>query len=655
MTIFPAHRTSKYFYLPACLSIFGLLLSGCGGGGGSTPPPVIITVSVPVARASLAATQTFTLSASTNDAKGVTWTASAGTVAPATSLNGASVIYTAPASGGNYTITAASVTSNATVASVAVAVTDLAGVTTYHNDLSRDGANTQEYALTPSAVNSGKFGKLFTCPVDGAIYSQPLWVPNLTVSGAKHNVIFVTTQHDSLYAFDADNTACQQLWHDNLIDTGHGAFAGETTVPSGPFNNLVGNGFGDIAPEVGVTGTPVIDPASGILYVVSKSVDSTATNFYQRLHAIDIATGNEKFTQPMSIASNITFPGTGDGGTTVTFNPRQQHQRAGLALVNGIVYVAWASHEDASPYYGWIAGFKASDLTPVSMLNVTPNVGFGGIWMGGGAPAADSSGNLYLITGNGGFDATSATPPNNDYGDAFLQLSPSLAITSYFSPADQASDQANDADFGSGGSAVVLNLTSGTLKHQVIGGGKDGTLVLLNGDQMGGPQGSVQIQTVDAGGGIFATGAFWNNNYYIAPIFAPLTAFSYNASTNLMSTAPTSVSVVTYGFPGATPSVSASGSTNGIVWALDNHLYCTNQSQGCGPAVLHAYNATNLTTDLWNSAQVPADAAGNAVKFTVPTVANGRVYIGTRGNNIGGLPGSTSVSGELDVYGLNSN
>jgi hypothetical protein len=230
-----------------------------------------------------------------------------------------------------------------------------------------------------------------------------------------------------------------------------------------------------------------------------------------------------------------------------------------------------------------------------------------------------------------------------------------LTVSSFFTPSDQATDDADDHDFGAGGAAVVLNLASGTLKHLVIGGGKDGTLYVLNGDNMGGLGDSNARQYVNIGTGIFATGAFWNNNYYIAGIGGPLVSYSFNSSTNLFNTANPSQSSTSYGFPGASPSVSSTGSSNGIVWALDNGNYCTPHSPGCGPAVLHAYNATTLSSDLWNSSLVPGDAAGNAVQFTVPTVANGKVYVGTRGNNTGGVFGSTSVSGELDVYGLKPN
>jgi hypothetical protein len=402
----------------------------------------------------------------------------------------------------------------------------------------------------------------------------------------------------------------------------------------------------------------VIDPATGTLYVVSKSMNSAGTVFYQRLHAIDITTGNEKFGGPANIGSSITFPGTGDGGSTVSFNPQQQNQRPGLALVNGVVYVAWSSHEDTYPYYGWVIGFNASSLSVASVLNITPNVLFGGIWMGGGAPSADSANHLYLITGNGGFDATSATAPNNDYGDSFLQITGGTTISSYFTPSDQQTDEDNDQDFGSGGSAVVLNVNSGALQHLVIGGGKDGALYLLNGDSMGGlddSSSSRSRQTFNIGAGIFATGAFWNNTYYIVPIFSPLVAYPFDTSTNMFNVAASTTAGTSMGFPGATPSVSATGNSNGIVWALDNHSYCTPQSSGCGPAVLHAYSAASVTTELWNSSLVATDAAGNAVKFTVPTIANGRVYVPTRGNNIGGAENSTTTPGELDVYGLQPN
>jgi hypothetical protein len=612
--------------------------------------PISVAVSPNLGGATI--TQQIQLTASvTNDigTDGVSWSVTAGGTLTGQTTTVASF---SAATAGVYTITATSIADHTQSATASIGVTDLQGVYSYHNDLARDGANLQEYALTTSNVATATFSKLFSCTADGAIYTQPLWVANLTISGVKHNVVFVATEHDSLFAFDADSKPCVQLWTVSLIDTNHGATSGEVTVPSGPTGFKVGSGHGDIQPEVGVTGTPVIDPSTNTLYVVSKSMNSAGTSFFQRLHAIDITSGNEKFEGPANITSSITFPGTGDGGSTVIFNALQENQRSGLALVNGVVYVVWASHEDVAPYYGWVIGFNASTLAVTNILNVSPNVQYGGIWMGGGAPAADANSNLYLITGNAAFDATNGSGPTNDYGDSFLQLSSGLGVTSYFAPSDQATDDADDHDFGAGGAAVVLNLPSGTLKHLVIGGGKDGTLYLLNGDSMGGLGDSNSRQNFNIGHGDFSTGAFWNNNFYIAGINGALVSYSFNTSTNLFNTSIASQSSTSYGFPGATPSVSSTGSSNAIVWALNNSSYCTTQSKSCGPAVLHAYDATTLTSDLWNSTLVTTDAAGNAVKFNVPTVANGKVYVGTRGNNTGGAFGSTSVSGELDVYGL---
>jgi hypothetical protein len=637
-------------------------LVSCNSDSNSTGPQ--ISVAVAPKRAALTIAQTLSLTASTNDTAGVNWTvsgsgcsgATCGSFSASKSTNGVAVTYTAPNSAGLYIATATSIT-NGSSASVSVGVTDLAGVTTYHNNNSRNGANTQEYALSTSTVTANSFGRLFSCSVDGAIYAQPLWISNLTIAGAKHNVVFVATQHNSLYAFDADsNTSpCTPLWQVSLTDSNHGGTAGETSVPSG-IGGVIGSGYGDITPEVGVTGTPAIDPATNTLYVVSKSVTGAAPTFFQRLHAIDTTNGSEKFSGPVTIAG--TYSGTGDGTNTTTFNPGQQNQRPALALNGGVVYIAWSSHEDHPPYYGWVMGFNASNLTPAGALNITPNVGYGGIWMGGGAPAVDSSGNLYLITGNGIFDATSPAAPNNDFGDSFLKLSSNLTVSQYFTPSDEATDNANDADFGSGGAAILVDVAPNGVNptHLVIGGGKDGTLYLLNRDNMGGSGDANAWQpfNFNNGVGIFGTGAFWNNNFYLAGAGGQLQCNTFNPSSAKMTTPASSTSAAVFNFPGSTPSVSASSATtNGIVWALDNSKYCTpGGNSGCGPAVLRAYDATNLANELWNSAQSANNSAGNAVKFTVPTVANGRVYVGTRGNNTGGASDSTSAAGELDVFGL---
>jgi hypothetical protein len=548
---------------------------------------------------------------------------------------------------GTHSIVATSVANATQTASAVAAVTDLPGVYTYHNDLARDGANTQEYALTPANINTSSFGKVASCAVDGAIYGQPLWVANVTVGSTKHNVVIVTTQHDSLFAFDADSTPCAPLWTVNLIDAAHGGTSGETPVPS----TSVGVGYGDIQPEIGVNGTPVIDPVTGILYVVSKSISMTPTTFYQRIHAVDITTGSEKPGSPALIAAAV--PGFADGKTTVAFNPMQQNQRAGLALVNGTVFIAWGSHEDSVPWYGWIMGYQYAHgaWTQTAAFNTTPNTREGGIWMGGGAPSVDSGNYLYFLTGNGAFDANSATAPNNDYGDTLLQVNTALQVSSYFTPSDELADDQGDKDFGSGGSSMLADLPAGnTVTHALVCGGKDGTLYVLNRDLLGGFGDSAAVQTIPLGHGMFSTAAMWNGYLFVAGSGGPLNAYQLNSSTVQFTLASSSSHV--YGFPGSTTSVSAAASLGGVVWAIDTHSYCTHQSSACGPAVLHAYDAANLTAELWNSSMIAADTAGNAVKFSVPTVANGRVYVATRGNNAGGADNSTSTPGELEIYGL---
>lgn len=620
-----------------------------------------ITVSVSPKRAAVVVGQTVSITPTTSDLLGVNWVATGsacsgtgcGSFSANSGLTGSAVTYTAPTVPGNYTITAKSVYDSTVSASVSLAVTDLPGVTTYHNNLARNGANTQEYALSPATVTTSSFGKLYSCPVDGAIYAQPLWMPNLTISGLTRNVVFVATQHNSVYAFDADKngSSCVPLWHANLIDSAHGGTTGESAVPAGVAGAPIGTP--DITPEVGVTGTPVIDPATKTLYVVSKSWVSSSTHFYQRLHAIDLLTGNEKFSGPVTIAA--TFPGSGGGSaTSVNFDPQTENQRPGLALVNGVVYIAWSSHGDAGTYFGWVIGYVANNLSQAAVFNDAPDVTKGGIWMSGGAPAADSSNNLYLITGNSVFDASSSSPPNRDYGDAFLKLTSNLTVSQYFSPSDQASDNTNDQDFGAGGAAVLADLPANGANptHLVIGGGKDGALYLLNRDNLGGVGDANAWQKISTvGSGIFATGAMWNSHFYIAPLNSSLTDYMLSPTTAKLSVAATSTTP--FQFPGATPSVSSKpDNSNGIVWALEQSNYCTAESLGCGPVVLHAYDASNIATELWNSSQGSGNAAGYAVKFTVPTIANGKVFVGTRGNNTGGADSSTSIPGELDIYGL---
>jgi hypothetical protein len=657
-----------------CIAVAMLALTGCGGGGGSFVAPSA-TVAISPKRAAVAAitqTQQFTATVTGNVSDlSVTWSvdtiaggnATVGTI-------GSSGLYTPPAAGGTHTVTATSVALSTSSASVSVAVSDLAGVFTYHNDVSRDGADTQEYALTAATVGSSTFGKLFSCAVDGAVYAQPLWVPGLTIGGGSHNVLFVATQHDSLYAFDADATPCVTYWQAKLLDTLHGGTANETPI----IWNDVGNCFGDIYPQVGVTGTPVIDPGTNTIYLVSSSEVGTVGGncsyapgtFFRRLHALDLATGSEKFNGPVSITASV--PGVGDGGTTVNFDPQKHHQRSGLALAGGTVYVPWSAHEDATPYHGWLMGYSASDLSQApSVFNTTPNGGLGGIWAAGGAPAIDSLGDVYLSTGNGIFDANSTTSPFTDYGDSILRLHPSsgstlnglnLSLAGWFTPYDQATLAQYDADLGSGAVVLLPDQTSGP-EHLLAQLGKEGVVYLIDRDNMGqfNPTDNSQILQSFSGtsGGFWGAPAFWQNGLYFAGAYDFLKVYSFDPSTGLFNTTAASQSGNAFSFPDATPSISSQGASSGIVWAIDASLYgyaSPNAAGGLncyavpvpsactGPAVLHAYDATNLATEYWNSTQATGnrDQAGNAVKFVPPTIANGKVYVSTRT--------------EVDVYGL---
>jgi hypothetical protein len=552
-------------------------------------------------------------------------------------------LYTPPAAAGIHTITALSAADNSKNASASIAVSDLAGVFTYHNNLSRDGTNSQEYALTAATVKKATFGKLFSCPVDGATYTQPLWVPALTIAGALHNVIFVATQHDSLYAFDADANPCVQLWHVNLIDSAHGGTTGEVPVPTAN----VGQGDLDIQPEIGVTSTPVIDPATATIYVLSKSINASTT-FFQRLHALAMTTGAEKFNAPVNLAASV--PGTGDGGSTVSFDLQNQHERSALALVNvnlgNVVYVASASHEDREPYHGWVLGYAAGNVSQqAGVFNTTANSGLGGIWMGGGAPAADGSGNLFLATGNGQFDGDSSSQPNNDFGDSVLKLdaTTNLTLTDWFTPQDQSNLEEGDTDLGSGGVTLLPDQPSGGVTHLLVSAGKEGLIYLINRDNMGryhSNDNNQIVQSFSAGSGSFGTPAFWQNNLYYAGAGGALQRFEFDPTSGQFSPSPSSQSSHSFPFPGATASISSQAAANGIAWVLDAGQFGVPSPLFSGPAVLYAYDATDLNTELWDSSQAAGgrDQAGDAVKFVPPTVANGKVYVSTRS--------------EIDVYGL---
>ena len=354
-------------------------------------------------------------------------------------------VYTPPSAPGTHVVAARSVADSTVSATASVAITDLAGMFTYHNNLSRDGVNNKEYALNTTNVKAATFGKRFSCTIDAAAYAQPLWVANVAIGGGTHNVVIAATQHDTVYAFDADASPCQTYWTKSLLATG------ETWVTSGDV------GTADLAPDIGIVGTPVIDPATKTIYVVSKS--KSGGSFHQRLHALSVVDGSEKFSGPQEIAFT-------SGG--ITFDPFRQNERCGLALVNGVVYIAYASHGDQQTYYGWVVGYNASTLAQSGVFNDDPSSAFGGIWMAGGAPAADSGNNLYVITGNGNFNGTT------QFGDSFLKLSTgsSIGASSFFTPSNEASLNSSDSDLGAGGAAILVDQASSPVPRLLIGGGK---------------------------------------------------------------------------------------------------------------------------------------------------------------------------------------
>jgi len=516
------------------------------------------------------------------------------------------------------------------VSAFAVPAQAQVNVTTYHNDNSRTGQYTQETLLTPTNVSSGQFGKVFTTSVDGFVYAQPLYMANVSIGGATHNVLYVATQNDTLFAIDADNGAT--YWQLILVP------ANGVPVSSSTDLNCT-----DIVPEVGVTGTPVIDPTTGTIYLVAKS--KVGTSFYQYLHAIDVSTGAEKFGGPVNIQA--TFPGTAsDGnGTTLTFSAFSENQRAALLLENGHVVIGWASHCDNDPWHGWVMSYSASTLAQEAVYNTSPD-GYGnGVWMAGNGVAADTSGNIYFATGNGTWNGTT------DIGDSIIKLGPPNAgtfpVVDYFTPYNQASLEANDQDMASGGLVLLPALPSG--KQLIAEMSKPGEMYLVDSANMGGycvnatpactnsnPQIVQDVPNFTVG--VWGSPAYWNGSVYWGSanwsgVKSALQAFSLNAGgSGMLSTTPTSQTSNSFAVPAPIPAVSSNGTSAGILWGLDNSTYKNECIASSSCQVLYAYDATNLGTTLYTSSQATnaQDVPGSAVKYTTPIIANGKVYFGSQ-------------------------
>ena len=499
-------------------------------------------------------------------------------------------------------------------------ITAQVAVTTYQYDNARSGSNPHETILTPSNVNTSQFGRKRVFAVQGYVYAQPLYVPGVNINGTAHNVVYIATEHDQVYAFDVDSG--QMLWQRSLLVT-PGSLIVVTPVSSGDV------GCSDLVPEIGITGTPVIDLSLNQLFVVAKTkthnLQTGDITFQQRLYAIDIRTG--QFRNPPNTIGGQ-YPGNGQGSQNgmLTFDPLLEGQRSALLLSGNNIFIGWASHCDFGAYHGWLMAYNKATLYAQGIYVDTPNGREGGYWGGGGGLSADSSGVLFVSTGNGTYDGTSGS----DYGDSVLRLnwaSRNFTLIDYFTPWDQANLDANDRDVGSGGVLLLPDQSGAQHPHLLVQGGKEGTIDLIDRDNMGHFNSGNDNQIVQTlpflTGGIFGNPSFWNNTLYLGGSADHLKAFAYNPQTQRLSTTPTSQSASTFNFPGEPAVISSNGTSNGIVWIIESDTY------GGGSAVLRAYNATNLATELYSSSQnVNRDNPGLAVKFTVPTVADGHVFVG---------------------------
>ncbi len=591
----------------------------------AAPAPTAPSITMQPANISVAAgaTATFSVTAAGTAPLTYHWKKGAAAIAGATAAT-----YTTPATviGDNassfsvvVTNAAGTATSNAATLTVttAAAGTD---VLTYKNDLNRSGQNLTESILNLTNVNSATFGLLRTLAADGKVDAQPLYVSKLNVAGATHNLVFVATEHDTVYAFDPDTGA--KLWQRSLLG------AGETLSDT--------HGCGQVIPEIGITSTPVIDRnagAHGTIFIVAMSKDSSS-NYHQRLHALDLTTGAELLGGPTEIAATVPTSGSG----TTMFEPGQYEERAALLLANGLIYTSWTSHCDVAPYTGWVISYSPGTLARTGMLNLAPNSGRGpAIWMSGGGPAADAAGNVYLLTANGAFETTmdaNGFPSRRDYGNSFVKISTTggtMSVADYFTMFNEVAESNADLDLGSGGAMLLPDLkdSTDTLRHLVVGAGKDGNIYLVNRDSMGkfNAANNSQIwQQLAAAlpGGIWSTPAYFNGTVYYGAVSSHLKAFAI-VNAKLVAT-PQSQSTAQFAYPGSAPSVSANGTANAIVWAHEN----------ANPAVLHAYDAANLAHEVYNINQAAAgrDHFGTGNKYITPTVADGKVFVGTT-NGVG--------------------
>ena len=601
-----------------------LILPGCGGSSGSSSPGPTNDNSAPVITAQPASqtiavgqTATFSVTATGMAPLSYRWQKNGTNITGATGASYTTPPVTNSDNGAQFKVVVSNSLGNVTSnpAALTVGAPSTSDITTFKDDVARTGQNLRETTLTPANVNVNSFGKLGFFSVDGKVDAQPLYVSNVSIAGqGAHNVLYVATEHDSVYAFDAASGSV--LWHISASKTG------ETTSDN--------HGCSQITPEIGITSTPVIDRTrgpNGAIYVVAMSKDGNG-NYFQRIHALDLANGSELFGGPTTIQAS--YPGTGEGSVNgqVIFAPGQYAERVGLLLLNGTIYLGWTSHCDIQPYTGWIMAYDAASLRQVSVINLTPNGSEGSIWMSGSGLAADSGNNIYFLDANGTFDTTlnNGLPSRGDFGNSFMKLSTAggLRAADYFAPFNTVQESNADEDLGSGGAMVLPDLTdnAGEVHHLAVGAGKDANIYLVNRDNMGkfNPNANNIYQEITGAlaNGVFASPAYFNNTVYYGAPGDAIKAFTIT-NARLSNTA-TSRTAHTFGYPGASPAISANGSSAGILWAAENGAV----------AALHAYDATNLANELYNSNQAGTrDRFGAGNKFITPLVANGRVYVGT--------------------------
>ncbi len=586
---------------------------------------ITVTVSPRNASVTISQTQQFTATVTGNSNTAVTWfvdgvaggNATAGTIS-------ATGLYSPPTVTGAHVVTATSQANTAVSASSNMYTTTFPGMFVYKYDQLRTGQNLAEPALTTTNVNTSTFGKLFSCAVDGPIYGQPLYYANLSIAGGIHNVIYVVTMNDSAYAFDADSSACQVLWQQNYLQSG------EIPLPLTDINPSCGE-----VPQlnIGIIGTPVIDTTSGKMYFLvatrNNSIQSAPT-YHHRIYAVDILTGNV-LAGPTEIAASVAGTGEASVGGTLTFDPKMHKARPALTLANGVVYTGFGGDCDTHPYHGWLFGFDANTLAMTNVMSTSANGEGDGVWMGGGGFSVDANGNMFLVSGDGTFDGNVG---GSAWGDSFLRLQPfngSFNILDSFTPANQAALDSGNNDLGAAG-LLLLPDQPGNYPHLAVSGGKDSVLHLVNRDQMGGYNAGFDnnLQNITLPQKLKVTPSYWNGNVYVGARTDSVRQYQVTISVSGQpSLTQVQVTSVAPGYPGTAPVIAAASptATSGVAFFLNNTNYAN------GVAYLYAVDASNVSKQLWISTQAAnsRDALHNAVKYTIPTIANGKVYVGTQG------------------------